>query len=163
MITKQQFVRDQGFPDGDAGLYEPLMFQPRAVGVIVAAAVITQQPWVFVALGVILLWSAFVPAGNPFDLIYNAAIARRLALARLGATPAPRRFSMGMGGAVALATAVSMAADLTYAARGLQAFFAVALVSVVFFRLCGPAKLYGRFSSRERHDVHDARSRPART
>ena len=50
MLTKKRFVSDQGFPDGDAGLYDALMFQPRAVGAIVAAAVLTQQTWIFFAL-----------------------------------------------------------------------------------------------------------------
>jgi Domain of unknown function (DUF4395) len=147
MITKQQFVRDQGFPDGDVRLYQALMFQPRAVGAIVAAAVLTQQPWIFLALGVILWWSTLAPAFNPFDVIYNVVFARRIALARLSSAPAPRRYSMGMGATVALLAGAAGVFGLTYATWALEVILVWALVIVVFTRFCLGAYMYRRLTA----------------
>jgi len=153
MVTKQQFVRDQGFPDGDVRLYQALIFQPRAVAAIVAAGVLTQQPWIFLALGVVLWWSTLAPAFNPFDVIYNIVFARSVALARHNSAPPPRRFSMGMGGTVALLTGAAGALGLTYAAWALEVLLVWALVIVVFTRFCPGAYMYRRLNAA--HVLHE--------
>ena len=53
------------------------MFQPKVIGVLVAAGIAIQRPEWFLALSAILCWNALFPALNPFDALYNATIARR--------------------------------------------------------------------------------------
>jgi len=163
MITREQFVRDQGFRDGDVRLYDALMFQPRVVGIVVAAGVVTQEPWIFAALGAILAWSTLVPARNPFNTIYNALIARRVGLVRLTATPPPRRFSMGMGGVVAVAAAAAGASGLTYVTWALETILVWALVVVLFTRFCPGAYVYRRLNARASYGAQAVRSQSART
>ena len=98
--SRVRFIRMQGFtaPHVDEALYSALMLQPRIIGVIVAVGVVVQSPSLFLALSVVLLWSTLVPTRNPFDAIYNHAVAGPRTLVPLGTAPAPRRFAMGMAG-----------------------------------------------------------------
>jgi hypothetical protein len=141
--SRIQFIRLQGFeaPMTD-DFYSALMLQPRVIGAIVALGIVVQSPFLFLVLSGVLLWSALVPARNPFDAIYNHAVARPRALPPLGAAPAPRRFAMAMAGTVALTIGVALLAGAVIAAWVFEGLFAIALVQVIFGDVCGGANLY---------------------
>lgn len=147
MKSKLEFVREQGFADADVGLYQGLMFQPRAVGVVVAAGVLSQNVWVFAALGVVLWWTAIVRTYNPFDAIYNVTVARPRGLAKIHSGTAPRRFSAGMAGTVALGAAAGIGLGTAAIASPLEILLVVAVAAVVFGRRCAGATLYWRLNS----------------
>ena len=100
-------------------------FQPRVVGLVVLLGIVAQQPPAFLALAALLRWCALLPRLNPFAAFYNAALARRQA-ARLDPAPAPRRFSEGMAGTIALAIGVAMLAKRSVAAAAPETMFVLA-------------------------------------
>ncbi len=118
------------------------MLQPRIVGAIVALGVVVQSPSLFLVLSAVLLWSALVPTRNPFDAIYNHAVARPRNLPPLGVAPAPRRFAMGMAGTVALTIGIALLAGAAITAWVFEGLFAVAVLQVVFGDVCGAANLF---------------------
>ena len=142
--SRVRFIRMQGVtaPHVDDTLYTALMLQPRVVGATVALGLVVQSPSLFLALSAALLWSALVPARNPFDAIYNRAIARPRRLPLLGAAPAPRRFAMGMAGSVALTIGVALLVGAVITAWVFEGLFAVAAMQVVFGDICGAANLF---------------------
>lgn len=142
--SRVQFIRQQGFAAqrADDELYSALMLQPRIVGATVALGIVVQSPLVFLALSAPLLWSALVPTSNPFDALYNRAVARPRGLRPLGTAPAPRRFAMGMAGSVALTIGIALVAGAAITAWVFEGLFAVAAVQVVFGDLCGAANLF---------------------
>jgi len=142
--SRVRFIRMQGItaPHVDEKLYSALMLQPRIIGVIVAVGVVVQSPLLFLALSAALLWSALVPTRNPFDAIYNHAVAGPRGLSPLGTAPAPRRFAMGMAGTVALTIGLALLAGAAITAWVLQGLFAVAVLQVVFGNVCGAANLF---------------------
>jgi uncharacterized protein DUF4395 len=142
--SRVRFIRQQGIttPNLDDELYSALMLQPRLIGVLVALGVVAQSPLVFLVLSAVLEWSALVPTHNPFDAIYNHAIAYRRGLPPLGAAPAPRRFAAGMAGAIALAIGVALIAGATAVAWVIEALLIVAVLAVVFGDSCAGANLY---------------------
>ena len=142
--SRVRFIRMQGFttPHVDEELYSALMLQPRIIGVIVAVGVVSQSPWLFLALSVVLLWSALVPTRNPFDAIYNHAIAGPRTLPPMATAPAPRRFAMGMAGTVALTIGIALLAGAAITAWVFEGLFAVAVLQVVFGDVCGAANLF---------------------
>lgn len=113
-----------------------LLFQPRVVGVWLAAGIVTERPLVFAALSVVLWWGALVPRRNPFDAVYNALLAGHDGAPRLTAAPAPRRFAQGMAGTFAGAIAACVAARAALPAGLLEAAFAVAVGALIFGRFC---------------------------
>jgi hypothetical protein len=120
------------------------MLQPRIVGCVSAVGVVLQSPALFVALSAVLLWSALVPARNPFDAIYNRAVAFRRGLPPLGPAPLPRRFAAGQAGTLALAIAAALVAGATITAWVLEAVFIGAVIAVVFADFCLGAYTYHR-------------------
>jgi hypothetical protein len=142
--SRVRFIRMQGVtaPDIDDELYLALMLQPRAVGAIVALGIAVQSPSVFLVLSAALLWSALVPSRNPFDAIYNDAVARPRGLRLLEEAPAPRRFAMGMAGTVALTIGMALLVGASITAWVLEGLFAVAVIQVVFGDVCGAANVY---------------------
>lgn len=142
--SRVQFIRQQGFAAqrADDELYSALMLQPRIVGATVALGIVVQSPLVFLALSAPRLWSALVPTSNPFDALYNRAVARPRGLRPLGTAPAPRRFAMGMAGSVALTIGIALVAGAAITAWVFEGLFAVAAVQVVFGDLCGAANLF---------------------
>ena len=142
--SRVQFIRMQGVttPHVDEELYSALMLQPRIIGVIVAAGIVSQSPSLFLVLSAVLLWSALVPTRNPFDAIYNHAVAGPRTLPPLGTAPAPRRFAMGMAGTVALTIGIALLAGAAITAWVFQGLFAVAVLQVVFGDVCGAANLF---------------------
>jgi len=163
MRSKLEFVREQGFADTDVELYEGLMFQPRVAGVLAAAGVLFQNAWVFAALGAVLWWSAIARTHNPFDAVYNLAVARSRGRARIQTGTAPRRFSAGMAGTVALGVAVALGSGATVGAWILQGLMVVAVAAVVFGRRCAGAALYWRLNATKRHGAQTLRDPLART
>jgi hypothetical protein len=142
--SRIRFIRQQGFAaeTADDQLYSALMLQPRIIGAIVVLGIVAQSPSPFLVLSAVLLWSALVPSRNPFDAIYNNAVARPRGLPPLAAAPAPRRFAMGMAGTVALTIGVALLAGATITAWVFEGLFAVAVMQVVFGDVCGAANLY---------------------
>ena len=142
--SRVRFIRQQGFTTqrADEQLYSALMLQPRIIGVIVALGVVVQSPMLFLVLSALLLWSALVPTRNPFDAIYNHAVARPRNLPPLGVAPAPRRFAMGMAGTVALTIGIALLVGAAITAWFFEGLFAVAVIQVVFGDICGAANLY---------------------
>ena len=142
--SRGRFIRMQGFttPHVDDELYSALMLQPRIIGVIVAVGVVSQSPWLFLALSMVLLWSALVPTRNPFDAIYNHAIAGPRTLPPMATAPAPRRFAMGMAGTVALTIGIAFLSGAAITAWVFEGLFAVAVLQVVFGDVCGAANLF---------------------
>jgi hypothetical protein len=142
--SRVQFIRMQGFttPQVDEELYSALMLQPRIVGATVALGLVVQSPSLFLALSAALLWSALVPTRNPFDAIYNQAVAGPRGLPPLSTAPAPRRFAMGMAGTVALTIGIALLAGAVITAWVFEALFAVAALQVIFADICGAANLF---------------------
>jgi hypothetical protein len=112
------------------------MFQPRVVGPLAVIGVLTQSPWLFGALAVVLWWSALVPSLNPFDHVWNATFGRRPGAARIAPAPAPRRFSQGMAASFMTAIAACLAGDQPLAAWILQGFLLVAVTAISLGKFC---------------------------
>jgi len=150
--SDENFVLQQGLSAaaGPACIAQSsaLMFQPRAVGVIVAAALILQSAPLFLALSVVLWWSALLPELNPFDALYRATLGRRPDAARLGPALPPRRFSQGMAGTFAGAIGILLALHETTAAFVVEGFLIVALVALLSLRLCLGSFLFHLFAGR---------------
>ncbi len=134
------FVKQQGFEGASATAcdlqYPALMFQPRAIGVLVVAGVLLQAPVLFLTLSALLWWNALVPALNPFDRLYNSLIAARKQLPPLTAAPAPRRFSQGMAATFMLAIGLSLLAGWHMLAWVLEGLLVLALGALIFGAFC---------------------------
>ena len=128
--SKLEFIHEQGYAATDERLYGALMLQPRVVAVVSAVGLVTQQPWVFLALGIALWGSVMTPS------------------------PAPRRFSAGLGGVMALVTAAALASELTLVAWILEVMIVVSLVSVLVRRFCLPAYVYRLMTARSDAAAH---------
>ena len=141
-----RFIRQLGFPGTQFpdSFYSALMFQPRAVGCVVALGVLLQSPWPFLALSAALWWSTLFPSFNLFDAIYNSVVAHRRGLRPLGIAPPPRRFAQGLAGTVAMVIAVALLSDVTTVAWIFQGLFVVASMAVVFRDNCAGAEVYYR-------------------
>jgi hypothetical protein len=142
--SQVSFIRQLGYTTEkvDEQLYAALMLQPRAVGATVALGIVSQSPVLFLCLSVALLWSALVPARNPFDAFYNHAIAWPRGSSPIHRSPAPRRFAMTMAGTVALTIGIALLAGAAMTAWVFQGLFAVAAVQVVFADVCGAANVF---------------------
>lgn len=144
--SRVNFVRQQGFrSDTKAGCelrYPGLMFQPRLVGLVVAAGVLLQASWLFAGLGALLLWSALLPRWNPFEMLYNWLLAGRDGRQRLTPAPGPRRFAQGLAGVLSVAAAAALGAGSTALAWGIEAFLLLAVAALVFGRFCLGSFLY---------------------
>jgi Domain of unknown function (DUF4395) len=156
--TRINFIKQQGFEGATASTctlqYPALMFQPRVIGVLVLAATLLQSPALFFTLAAILLWSALLPALNPFDKVYNLVIAHRKGRPPLTAAPGPRRFAQGVAATFMVVIGVSLLAGwhtiawifeaLLLAALGALVFGAFCLGSFVFHLLTGNAQFARR-------------------
>lgn len=138
--SMRSFVQGQGFLDVDeassAGWYKALMFQPKLIGVVVAAGIAIQRAEWFLALSAILWWSALFPALSPFDALYNATIAARRRTPRLEPAPAPRRFAQGMVATFVLLIGISLQQGWSTIAWIGQALVVVALSDLFLRRFC---------------------------
>jgi hypothetical protein len=142
----RNFILQQGLqaPAGPTcqRLSSALLFQPRIVGPLVLLGVILQTPWIFLALGVVLWWSALLPRLNPFDALYNATFGSRPGTVRLEPALAPRRFSQGMAGTFGLAIGVALLGQAQTLAYVLQGFFLVAATAIGMGKFCLGSFIY---------------------
>ncbi len=136
--SKLNFVRQQGFRNAssEGSQYSALMWQPRAIGVLVLIGLVLQSWLYFLSLSALLWWNVVFPALNPFDAIYNQFVARRKGLPRLTPAPAPRRFAQGMAGTFMLVIAVSLFLGWNLLAWVVEALLAIALAALIFGRFC---------------------------
>ena len=139
-----RFIRQQGFagenfPDS---FYTALMLQPRIVGCMAVAGIVLQSAWFFLMLSAVLLWSALVPARNPFDAIYNHVVAYWRGRPPLGAALAPRRFAAGEAGTVAMAIGAALAAGATTTAWIIEGVLIGGVISVALADFCLGAYTY---------------------
>jgi hypothetical protein len=145
-IAKRQFVRQQGFGDASAAScayqYSALMFQPRLLAGIVLLAVLLQSAPMFLVLAAILWWNVLAARHNPFDALYNRAIAAARHLAPLTPAPAPRRFAQGMAGTILGGAGLAILAGWPRLAWILEGLVVVALGALVLGRFCLGSYLY---------------------
>jgi hypothetical protein len=146
------FIHQQGFSSGsDDGRYAALMFQPRAVTVLVLLATLLQSPWLFLTLSAVLGWNALVPGYNLFDGIYNRMIADRRGLRRIDPAPAPRRFAQGLAATFAIVVAAAILSGAWTTAFVLEGLFVIATLALVFLRFCVGSFLYHLLAGRRTH------------
>jgi hypothetical protein len=145
MTSKVNFVRQQGFPDVSPGvcsyLYPALMWQPRAIGILVLVGLIFQVGTFFLALGALLWWNVVLPAFNPFDALYNR-LAKPKGVPPLPPAPAPRRFAQAEAGTVMLAIGMTLLSGLTFLAYVLEGLILASLAALIFGRFCQGSYLY---------------------
>jgi hypothetical protein len=142
--SQVRFIRQLGFPASAVSehLYKALMFQPRAIGGLVAIGIFSQSAGLFLALSAVLVWSTIVPTQNAFDGFYNRFVARPRGVTSFGIAPAPRLFAQAMGAGATFATGGALVLSATKTAWVLEALMTMSLVAVLFRDLCGPACLY---------------------
>ncbi len=140
MSTALNFIRQQGFHDASAGScayqFPALMLQPRIIGVLALLGVLLQSWALFLALSVVLWWNVVVPRLNPFDALYNLAVARPRGRPVLTPAPGPRRFAQGMAATFSLAIAGSLLVGYRGLAWSLEALLLAAVAALVFGRFC---------------------------
>jgi len=134
------FVLQQGFRDAprdSCGVrFSGLMWQPRVIGVIVAAGLLLQAWPIFLGLSAVLWWNVLLPALNPFDHLYNRLVAGPRGRPKLSPAPPPRRFSQAMAGSFNLGIGLALLLGHATVAYVLEAFLVVALVALIFGRFC---------------------------
>jgi hypothetical protein len=144
--AKHQFVRQQGFRDAPAAScayhYSALMFQPRLLVGIILVAILVQSAAMFLALAGILWWNVLVSPRNPFDALYNWAIAAPRNLPPLTPAPAPRRFAQGMAGTILGGAGLALLAGWPRLAWALEGLVTIALGALVLGRFCLGSYLY---------------------
>lgn len=150
--SELNFIRQQGFRDASPEAcviqYPALMWQPRAIGILVLAGLALQWWPYFLALGAILWWGALLPRLNVFDLLYNRIVARPRGLSPLRPAPPPRRFAQTVAGAFMLGIAVSLALGAKPIAWILEGLLVAALAALIFGRFCMGSYLYHLFTGR---------------
>jgi hypothetical protein len=148
-----EFVSQQGFSADDEAsrslLYRSLMFQPRLIGVLVAAGIVFQRAELFLVLSAILWTNALAPRLNPFDAIYNTFLAAPRKLPRLGPAPAPRPFAQGMAGTLMLLIGISLLQGWFTATWVIEAMLAAALLALIFGRFCLGSYIFYLFRTAE--------------
>jgi hypothetical protein len=127
------------------GWYGAVRFQPLMIGLIVLAGTMLSSPAVFLVLSLVLLWSALVPGGNPFDVFYNTLVLRGRSRP-LPPAPAPRRFAQALAGAFAAAMSTGWLAG----ARIGEAMLAIAVLVVLLRDACAGAVIYHAIAARAR-------------
>ena len=92
MRSREQFIREQGFGDvgAEPSLYQALMFQPRAVGVLLVIGTAMQSGWLlevlFGAGGGAVVFTRFCAGA----LLYRAVAARRAGVHMVARQPVKR-------------------------------------------------------------------------
>ena len=140
MTAQMNFVRQQGFRHASEEVcshkYPPLMWQPRAIGILVVVGLVFQTSFYFLALSALLWWNVIFPALNTFDALYNRLVAKPKGVPRLGPAPAPRRFAQAMAGTFMLGIGLSLLSGLYPLAWALEALLLGALGALIFGRFC---------------------------
>ncbi|MGE5444400.1 MAG: DUF4395 family protein [Ignavibacteriales bacterium] len=150
MKAKLNFVRQQGFreasPETCSYQYPALMWQPRAIGILVLAGLVFQAWPYFLALSAVLWWNVILPHLNPFDVLYNRFVAKPKGLPRLSLAPAPRRFAQAMAGAFMLAIGLSLLSGWSTLVWALEALLLAALGALIFGCFCLGSYLFLLFT-----------------
>jgi uncharacterized protein DUF4395 len=132
--SKNNFILQQGFPEPTVATrdrqYSAILFQPRLLGLVFVVGSARQRPAVFFTLSAILWFCVMAPRFNPFNALYNGALAPFTGIT-LTPSPAPRRFSQFLGGAFCLAIAVSLAMGFRMAAVVLEGFLIAGTVTML--------------------------------
>jgi hypothetical protein len=109
--SRRNFILQQGFPEPSTESrdrqYSAILFQPRLLGLAFVVGSFLQLPTLFFVLGVLLWLCVVAPRLNPFNAMYNHAVAPFTGIT-LTPAPAPRRFSQFLGGSFCLAIAASL-------------------------------------------------------
>lgn len=150
--SMSSFVRGQGFlgieEASTTSWYKALMFQPRLVGLLVAAGILFQSASLFLVLAAVLLWNALLPALNLFDALYNALFATPPRLPRLGPAPAPRRFAQGLAATFMLLIGIALLQGWSTIAWMAEALITVVLLDLLFRRFCLGSAIFNLFHKR---------------
>jgi hypothetical protein len=140
MTAELNFVRQQGFrdasPEACGYQYPALMWQPRAIGILVLVGLVLQAWLYFLALSALLWWNVVLPALNPFDALYNRLVAKPKGVPRLGPAPGPRRFAQAIAGTFMLAIGLSLLSGLSSLSWALEALLLGVLGALIFGRFC---------------------------
>ena len=148
--SKLNFVRQQGLPQAVAvsaeHQYSALMWQPRLIGVIVLAGLLSQAPGLFRALSAVLWWNVLLPVANPFDILYNALVAGPQKRPLLQPAHPPRRFAQAIAAAFSLGIGLALLLGLPLPAYVLEAFLVAALSALIFGRFCLGSYIWHRLT-----------------
>src|SRR5262245_9723517 len=146
MTAEVNFVRQQGIRDalqGSCGYqYRALMWQPRAIGILVVVGLLFQSWQYFLAMAAVLCWSAALPSLNPFDALYNSLIARRRGLPLLGPARGPRRFAQALAGTFMFGIGSSLLFGWSILAWAIEGLLVIALAALIFGRFCVGSYLF---------------------
>jgi hypothetical protein len=150
--SQRRFIVQLGYSDADVSepLFTALMFQPRVLSGLMTLGIVLQSPFFFAAMWMVLWLSAFVPARNPFDAIYNAAIARPRGRLRLQPALRPRRAAQAMAGTMSLVITVTLLLGFSTAAWVFEGALLSAILLVVFGDFCPGAWIFLALASRSK-------------
>ena len=149
----RNFMKQQGFAEEAPATcdmhFTGLYFQPRIVFPLVLIGVvlhltglITSAAALFFVLSAVLWWNVALPALNPFERFYNAAIAAPRGKPILPPAPGPRRFAQGMAAAFMLVVGVSLLQGWTIVAYVFEAGLVAAFSMLLFGKFCLGAYIY---------------------
>lgn len=142
----KNFMKQQGFADEADSVcdmhFSGLYFQPRIMASLLVIGIVLQSPLFFFILSAILWWNVVFPKRNPFELIYNRAIAAPRARPLLSPAPAPRVFAQAMAAAFMLLAGLSLLAGWMVVAYVLEAFLVIAFGALLFGKFCLGAYIY---------------------
>jgi len=142
----RNFMKQQGFVEEADSVcdmhFSGLYFQPRIMAPLVVVAIVLQSPVFFFVLSAILWWNVVFPKWNPFEIVYNRAIAAPRGKPVLTPAPAPRAFAQGMAAAFTLLAGLSLLAGWMIAAYVLEAFLVIAFAALLFGKFCLGAYVY---------------------
>jgi uncharacterized protein DUF4395 len=140
MTAELNFIRQQGFgdapPEACVYQYPALMWQPRAIGILVVVGLVFQAWPYFLALSVLLWWNVALPHMNLFDALYNYLVAKPKGRPRLGPAPGPRRFAQALAGTFILVIGLSLLMGWNILAWATETLLLAALAALIFGRFC---------------------------
>ncbi len=139
-------MKQQGFVEEADSVcdmhFSGLYFQPRIVGPLVVVGIFLRSPAFFFVLSAILWWNVVFPKWNPFEMLYNRAIAAPRWKPLLPPAPAPRAFAQGMAAAFLLLAGAALLEGWMMAAWILEAFLVIAFAALLFGKFCLGAYVY---------------------
>jgi hypothetical protein len=156
----RNFMKQQGFADESSALcdmhFEGLYFQPRIVGTLIlvgialsvagyrlgAATPIDYAAGLFFVLSAVLWWNVAVPSLNPFEVVYNRALAIPRGRTPLVPAPGPRRFAQAMAAAFMLIVGVALLSGWMITAFVFEAGLVAAFSMLLFGKFCLGAYIF---------------------
>ena len=142
----RNFMLQQGFAEEADSVcdmhFSGLYFQPRIMASLLVIAILFQKPVFFFVLPAILWWNVAIPKWNPFELIYNRAIAIPRGKPALSPAPPPRAFAQGMAAALMLLTGLALLSGLLVTAHILEALLVIAFGALLFGKFCLGAYIF---------------------